>query len=357
MLKTLDVLIGATTVLLLFSMPITVITQAITVFLARRGKHLKIGLADLVQQLGVAERPFAEQISEQVLRHPMIADSKGKLGSVIHREEFTKLLLDLAAGNTGSGLTPAAKEKLNAMLQANGVSDPVQALRNIRSLSLQLEASNPELGHDLRERIAILQAADSDFVARVNSWFDQTIDRVSQRFTHYTHAITLGVALMLTVGLQLNIITVVNRLSVDDQLRQAAAGQAAEVMKTFKASGSTTSNQTTADAPANDYHQFLDNAGLVSPPNWKPPVNWQKLPGMFVTALLLSLGAPFWYNALKNLLQLRSALAQKDDNERAQRQTTTRVEGASAPAQATADSGSLLPVELQGERGDLTAVG
>ena len=34
---------------------------------------------------------------------------------------------------------------------------------------------------------------------------------------------------------------------------------------------------------------------------------------MLVTSLLLSLGAPFWYGVLRNLLQLRSVLAVKDD--------------------------------------------
>ena len=44
---------------------------------------------------------------------------------------------------------------------------------------------------------------------------------------------------------------------------------------------------------------------------------------MLTTALLLSLGAPFWYGALQNLLKLRSVLAQKDDVERQDRQTTS----------------------------------
>ena len=41
---------------------------------------------------------------------------------------------------------------------------------------------------------------------------------------------------------------------------------------------------------------------------------------MVITALLLSLGAPFWYGALGKLLQLRSALAVKDDAQRLERQ-------------------------------------
>ena len=52
---------------------------------------------------------------------------------------------------------------------------------------------------------------------------------------------------------------------------------------------------------------------------------------MLITALLLSLGAPFWYSALGRLLQLRSALAFKDDKQRVERQV---AKPASAPAPA-----------------------
>jgi hypothetical protein len=41
----------------------------------------------------------------------------------------------------------------------------------------------------------------------------------------------------------------------------------------------------------------------------------QKLPGILLSWILLSLGAPFWYEALKNFLRLRSVLATKDDEE------------------------------------------
>jgi hypothetical protein len=355
MLKTIDVLIGAATVLLLFSMPVTVITQIFTGLLGRRGKHLKIGLADLLQQLGIEEKTVAEQIAERILLHPMIADGKGKMGSVIQRQELTRLLLDLASGNRSS-LNTDIKAKLNAMLQSNGIADPAQSLKNINSLALQLEASNPELSQALRERIAIVQAASSAYVARLNSWFDQTIDRVSARFTHYTQGITVIVAVVLAGGLQLNIINVVNRLSVDDQFRQAAVAQASDVLKATKpATG--TSSPTTQVFPATDYYRSLDNAGLISAPAWRLPVNWQAVPGVILTALLLSLGAPFWYNALKNVLQLKSALTQKDDAQRAQRQLSGNASETGGPDASAAIPSTMPPASLRGEQGDLTAVG
>jgi hypothetical protein len=70
---------------------------------------------------------------------------------------------------------------------------------------------------------------------------------------------------------------------------------------------------------------------------------------MLLTALLLSMAAPFWYNALGRLLQLRSVLASKDDAQRRERQSSV-VAGPAAPARPPASSAA-------GEGGDLTATG
>jgi hypothetical protein len=46
---------------------------------------------------------------------------------------------------------------------------------------------------------------------------------------------------------------------------------------------------------------------------------------VLLTWILLSLGAPFWYDALKDMLKLRSSLAKKEEDARIDRQTNTTV--------------------------------
>jgi hypothetical protein len=351
MLKTLDVLIGATTVLLMFSMAVTVITQAITSVAGRRGKHLRAGLADLLEQLGMPAGEAAQAIATSLLTHPLIRVGNGSLGTVIHREEFTKLLLDLASGKGVQKLPDAVQTKLKDALSKGGISDPEQALRNIRAMALQLEASNPEISNQMRDGLAILHEASSDFVAMVNSWFDQTIDRVSERFTKYTHWITMGAAVVVVLAVQLDMIAVANRLWIDDQFRNAVVSNATKDFADSKA-------ETQVDPKP--YYNLLNNTALITLPldgHWFERLkDWRKLPGMVLSILLISLGAPFWYNALKDLLKLRSSLSQKDDAQRAQRQAAP---GDSRTASSSANPGGAAtqPAWLSGERGDLAAVG
>lgn len=68
-----------------------------------------------------------------------------------------------------------------------------------------------------------------------------------------------------------------------------------------------------------DINKILEQAGFELLPvpypgiiTFKGPMN---LLGIFLAAALLSLGAPFWYNALKNLSNLRTVVASKEDSE------------------------------------------
>lgn len=369
MLRTLDILIGTTIVLLIFSMAVTVITQAITVYFGRKGKHLKSGLSDLIRHIGIPDRVLTDKIAHALLTGPMMADVKGKLGTVISREEFTKLLLDFASGQ--GSLDQDARTALVTMLKANGISDPAATLKNVRAMALQLEASNPELANDVRQSLAILHTAASDYVAKINSSFDQTIDRVSERFTKYTHAITVGIAAAVVLTVQLDTIAVVNRLSIDEQFRntfvqsatkdyskEALPSTADPLAQPGASSSSLPVGNTVPNVAPGPYYDLLSKAGLITMPTrgwFQQMSDVRKYPGMLLSILLLSLGAPFWFAILKDLLGLRSALAQKDDVQRMIRQTTQDVQGGTV---ASASNGApAVPALPHGEIGDFSALG
>jgi hypothetical protein len=349
-LKSIDILIGLTVVLLALSMAVTLLTQVIISALNSRGRHLLHGLVDLLQNLDPAlTQGLSEKIATEMLTHPLVSgartgrNGKRRLGNVVHREEFTKLLLGLAAGDGTQKLEASAREALTTALANNGITNPADTLKNIRTVALQLERSQPALSNTVRQNAAILQEAGSDLVAKINGWFDQTMDRTSQRFTASTRAITFVAAAFVAVGLQVNTPALVNRLAVDDELRSrfVSAAVAGEV---------------NPDALANNYQSFLDATGIIRIPRGDLPgylASFRDVNpfGVLITALLLSFGAPFWYNVLGKLLQLRSLLAQKDDAQRLARQASETTSTGTVPS-----TGATAPVTM-GERGDLAAVG
>ena len=230
--KTIDIFIGLSLVMLLVSMVVTVITQAVTSILNSRGKHLLTGVADILGQLHPeVTRKIAEEIAQATLTHPLVSQVDGQLAHVIHREELTKMLLELGAEDGPQKLSDEAKKALRTALVENGICqngtpdqirDQIrEKMKNVRALALQLELSHPELTNAARARVALLQQASSQFLAKINLWFDQTMDRASERFTAHTRYVTFFAGLAVALLLQLDTAALVSRLSTDDELRTA----------------------------------------------------------------------------------------------------------------------------------------
>jgi hypothetical protein len=418
MLKSIDILIGVAVVMLVVSATVTALTQFVLHLMEAKGKQLKVGIADLLQLISPNfGRECAERIAEVVLKHPLVSLGDNKLSDTIHREELVKMLLELSTATGANTLADKDREALKSALDANGIKDPAAVLENARSLLLQLEMSRPDLSNAMRTDIVLLQEASSAFLAKIHSWFDQTIDRTKDRFTITARQVTFVCAAVVVVFLQLDTIALINQLSMDSQLRNTLVQQAMEIgaapapgvpapsgptgttipgttaSAASGATGSTTAGSTGSaialpgasgasgptapatsgqnqDVPAavNELRRDLDAnsdqiKGLASLGLFRVPASigeWEKgfssgnvimkILGLLISVVLLSMGAPFWYNALKTLIGLRSVVAGKDDQQRNQRQTQTTDAGASATAAAAAGAGSGAPAALRGER-------
>lgn len=102
--------------------------------------------------------------------------------------------------------------------------------------------------------------------------------------------------------------------------------QQASVQQAFEAQWQAQMKSRAQDAA--QLRTILTSAGLpqFGPSGWlksgfATKESWQRFIGVLATALLLSLGAPFWYNVLKDLVAFRPALARKEQENRDQRQS------------------------------------
>jgi len=132
----------------------------------------------------------SKKIAEALLTHPLIKSAGSRFGTVIHREELTALLLEFAAGDGPKALDDEVHGELCKLLAANDIGDPKGTMEDVRSLALQIEQAYPALSNNERYAMALLQEARSRFLGKMNGWFDQTIDRVSDRFTNSARLVT-----------------------------------------------------------------------------------------------------------------------------------------------------------------------
>ena len=73
-------------------MGVTMLTQFATTVFNSRGRHLKRGLMDLLNQIdpalaaaaAAAEQSVAGRIADSILTHPLISATGRRLGTVVH---------------------------------------------------------------------------------------------------------------------------------------------------------------------------------------------------------------------------------------------------------------------------------
>ncbi len=387
MLQALDVLIGFTLVMLILSMAVTMITQYISgTLLNMRGTALRQGISRLLalmdEGLKLSE---AQRITDHILRNPLIGGARllrpgHDLATVVHREELIRLILDFAIPDDaekaaaqdvpgkssllarlrtavdfvvtlGHPQKAVARRKahktalraaLNASLGRNEMTKPMETLTRVRRELLELERTRPELSNSVRLNMALLKHAESEFLSKFNSWFDQSVDRVSNLFTKRVWLVTAVVSLFLAFATQLDSIELMNRLSIDEGLRNQLVAAALKEPESrdpgrLKAGEAPRTREQLIARINEGGYADLNRMGLVTLPEspsawlarWQAPTDPRepdrRLPlivGILLTAAMLSLGGPFWYASLANLLKLRSVVARKEEAQREERQTT-----------------------------------
>jgi hypothetical protein len=184
----------------------------------------------------------AEEIAKEALLHPMVAQPPflGKLrikssmrGDVIEREELIRILLEFAAaqGAGGKGLSAATLTALRQVLAANDITDPGNALAMIRDKAQQLELKEPNLAAHVRQTQAIVSAAPSSFVGKINNWFDQVMDRTTAEYKFRAQLVTVFGAFLVALSVQMDSLDLLKRLSTDDKLRASLVERAQNQQK------------------------------------------------------------------------------------------------------------------------------
>ncbi|MGE3313225.1 MAG: hypothetical protein AB7O66_24935, partial [Limisphaerales bacterium] len=156
-----------------------------------------------------------------------------------------------------------------------------------------------------------------------NRWFDGTMDRVSERFAAHMRLWTVGFSFLVAFGGGLDALGLFSRLSADPEYRaMMVAGIERVASRASDAGASRGAEAPTDDAQARERieTQVAELKALIGE-NADLGIFSMEGPfaggvsgflGRLVSVILLSLGAPFWFNALKKMSNLRPSLANKE---------------------------------------------
>jgi len=315
-LRSFDTLIGFVTVLLVLSLAVTMLTQIVANLLRLRSRHLREGVVDVFRQLGWE---FVGNGAE-ILAHKIVRSK-----DAITREDLIETLLVLAQKNT------ELRDKIATLAPS---FDPQALLAHVRRTALELSVERPDLAAAVVRSAALARSPLASLASEIFGVFDSAMDRVSAKFTAQSRNVVALVGIAVALALPLDTFDLLKRLARSDSARE----QAVALAQTFAM------NQSGVDPAPRDVRLAvarLQAAEIIVVPSSRAEwfARWQQVnwAGVAVSALLLTLGGPFWFTVLKDLLRLRSAAASQESQDRAQRQA------------ALTD----LPPPASGERGAL----
>jgi len=299
-LPVLEVAIGLSFTYLLLALIASTLAEWISRFTNARGNMLEEGIRQLL-----GEEDAQGAVTEQVLNHPLIRPlaqrkkaTKRRAPSYIPSDLFAKALKAI--------VTP---------------SSPVSSTPKSAALGQALAA----LGGVVGEGGSVSEAS-------LAKWYDQHMDRVSGWYKRHTQSVVLAVAIVLTVVTNADTVGLIHRLWTDSALRaavvEAAKARIAEgpplrpveysdptTPKPTKPIQSSKANEVGADevqllSRMVGWSEDLENLkGLIASGTKGEVLLWFVLHlfGWFVTALAVSIGAPFWFDTLNRLMNIRSS--------------------------------------------------
>jgi hypothetical protein len=165
----------------------------------------------------------------------------------------------------------------------------------------------------------------SEFQSKVEDWYNDSMERAASWYKSKTQMVLLGLGLVVAVGMNVDSIRIALTLWNNPVARQAAVDVAQKYVeknpitatgegdfKKIKDEANTlTSVSQTLPVPFGWQSEIEANAASFKNP-WGHSGFWSKKAiGWFVTALALSLGAPFWFDLLNKFMMVRSSVKPK----------------------------------------------
>jgi hypothetical protein len=290
----LEVAIGIVFVYLLLSLICSTLSELISRAFAMRSNNLDSGIQNLLNDL---RDQNDHAVSEQFYKHPLIdgLDRNGWFDRLIGRRSkpsyipsrtFVLTLLDIIApANTSAG--PQTFQDIRNAL----VALPDSKVK--RALLVLIDAG----------RYNLQEARGS-----IENWFNDAMDRVSGWYKRKIQLIILGLALLVSAGLNADTIMIAKNLWRDPTLRAsvvAAAQEAAKQPSPVESKPSLTRiTQIQSELQQLQLPIGWSDPRLI-PSNFIGVV--AKIVGLLFTMIAVSLGAPFWFDLLSKFINLRSS--------------------------------------------------
>lgn len=290
MIGLIQVVIGLVFLLLLLSLLVTTIMELISSMLALRGKNLEKAILNMLangQKQGDLFQAFkGNALYKQLCNYRDSA--KLRPPSYLSSQNFQSILMDIILKGDDAG-------KLMQKIE---------------------EIPNEELKHVLKQLLNDASFELDTFKEKIQKWYDDVMDRAAGWYKRNIQILVTFVGLVVAVIFNADTISVYQRLeSNPEELKEIVTMAEAYAQKNELDIQTDSTIQQQWDQVNSLINDELQQANAPLGLGWHPedlknmtPSDWViKILGWIVTALAVSLGAPFWFDLLKKLVNIKAA--------------------------------------------------
>jgi hypothetical protein len=301
-----DVAIGLTLVYLGASLFVTVFNEYIAQTLNLRGKQLHDSLKKLI--------------------------SDEKVKAILMQSPALRPFFDTDPKKASSYLDP----NVLARLLVGGLADPSVAGDTVNQVSGSIETlTDSNLKTQLQALVRTAGSTTETLVTAVSDWVNRSLTMLGEGYKRNLQKISFGIGLVVAVGFNLDTVALTEHLYRDKDARDAAVALGVQVVEktgkeAFEKCMALTSQMRKEDASCASLTGLVgavqgrnESLGRL-PIGWPPPefrtqgagrpgsfdpwVWTTRVVGWLLTALALSLGAPFWFDLLNKLVNMRHGM-------------------------------------------------
>lgn len=337
----LDTALGLMFVYLILSLFCTAINEFIATLVSRRSSFLVAGLRNLLEESEgtavtdkVLANPLIKRMGVRTKTRRLTSGLRSWLGMGEPRVGKAKPPSYIPSRTFVLGLVQELCPEVLDMERSSGSEDATTALKQ-RIDQIPPSAAGEGLKKILKTYASSARGNVDEFMGELETWFDQTMERVSGWYKRYTQLVLVGLAVLTAGVLNVDTIQVASSLWRNKDVRDSVAAAATRAVESDSGkSGSTSSVVCEGDAPPDNQESDAEAAdediekltqdaaacledldALQLPMGWtgeNTPGNlWPGLPlkilGLLLTAAALTLGAPFWFDTLSRVVRIRGS--------------------------------------------------
>lgn len=322
--EVLDVAVGLVLVYLLLSLFATAVREALESVFKTRAVFLEAGIRELLDdRSGV-------RLAKDFYEHPLIFSLyRGDYDEGVETRRANdpaRARERVTGANLPTYIPSASFASALVDIVVRGSATDAHSERESSEVTIETLRSGVALLPSVLVRRALLIAIDDArgdldrAKANIEGWFDAAMQRVSGWYRRRTHYWLLLIGTLSTLALNVNTITIAQHLARSKAAREVVVGRAEALVADSAATaalarGAVPAPADVAAARASLAARLDALESLNLPLGWGhlppvdgAPISWflQQMVGLLLTILAITLGAPFWFDALNKVMSVRT---------------------------------------------------